>query len=91
MGKTQTNALFHAELPLRVRSADGWLAEAGWLDSVGRRVFRPTVPAYRSTAGTILIELSIVETVGRNRGFEKGFRGFDRVRRVKNPWRLCYR
>jgi hypothetical protein len=69
--------------PCEFELLDDWLAEAGWLDGAGRRIFHPADPAYCSTTDATLIDLALVETMGRNIGVEKDFRGFDRVRMVK--------
>lgn len=69
--------------PCEFELPDDWLAEAGWLDSAGRRIFQPTHPAFHSTSKATLIDLALVETMGRNHGYEKDFRGFDRVRLIR--------
>jgi len=45
---------------------DDWLAESGWLDIAGRRKFQPSGPANSSTSDATLIDLTIVETLGRD-------------------------
>ena len=69
--------------PCEFELPDDWVAEAGWLDDVGRRIFQPNQSAFNSTSDAVLIDLSLVEPLGRGRGYEKDFRGFDRERMVK--------
>jgi len=69
--------------PCEFELPDDWIAEAGWLDDGGRRVFQPDQPAFLSTSDARLIDLSLVEPLGRGRGQEKDFRGLDRERMVR--------
>lgn len=69
--------------PCEFELPDDWLAEAGWLNVVGHTTFLPAGEAYRSTPEATLIELRLVEPLGRDLGYEKDFRGFDRGRMVR--------
>lgn len=68
--------------PCEFELPDNWLAQAGWLDDAGRRIFQPADEAYRSTRDARPIELKLIEPLGRYHGYEKDFRGFDRERMV---------
>ena len=69
--------------PCEFELPNDWLAEAGWLDELGYRTFQPAGEAFRSTPSATPINLKLVEPLGRDLGFEKDFRGFDRQRMVK--------
>jgi hypothetical protein len=69
--------------PCEFELPDDWIAEAGWLDGVGRRIFQPSGSAFHSTSDAVLADLALVEPLGRGRGYEKDFQGFDRVRVVR--------
>lgn len=66
--------------PCEFELPDDWLAQAGWLDDAGQRIFQTTDVAYRSTQDAQPIDLKLIEPLGRYYGYEKDFRGFDRER-----------
>jgi hypothetical protein len=68
--------------PCEFELPDDWLAQAGWLDAAGHRIFLPTDIAYHSTPDATPIDLKLIEPLGRYHGYEKDFRGFDRARMV---------
>ncbi len=68
--------------PCEFELPDDWLAQAGWLDAAGHRIFLPTDTAYHSTPDATPIDLKLIEPLGRYYGYEKDFRGFDRARMV---------
>ena len=66
--------------PCEFELPDDWLAEAGWIDGTGRRIFHPTTSAFHSTSNSMLTgTLLSSRAMGRDHGYEKDFRGFDRV------------
>lgn len=69
--------------PCEFELPDEWLAEAGWLDDTGCKIFQPGTTAYCSTSDATPIELSLIEPLGRHHGYEKDFQGFDRERMVR--------
>jgi hypothetical protein len=69
--------------PCEFELPNDWLAQAGWLDDSGRRIFQPASEAYPSTSDAQPINLKLIEPLGRHWGYEKDFRGFDRLRMVK--------
>jgi hypothetical protein len=69
--------------PCEFELPNDWLVEAGWLNDAGQMIFQPAAAAYPSTPDARLIPLKLVEPLGRDRGYGKDFRGFDRARMMK--------